>query len=226
MPCVQKTALSVASIFFGLSMLLQIAQARGSSYANIEILYANNPYLTIPATIALPSTFISPTSAVTIYQSFDPNNPDNQIKIYDYTNDSGFVVQLQVTNFTNLANRANFIPLTNLSLVTLARTNGQTVATAPFNNPPADDNHDVHSNYGCNWDFTTGNFQNSCAMNFYTLTDSGSGNSVPIELIDAALVPPRTGRIGEYWVSLGLKLVIPPAIPSGNYQSTFTFTLL
>jgi hypothetical protein len=141
-------------------------------------------------------------------------------------------VQLQISDFISVQNAQNKIPFTNIGLVTLAEAqSSQTVNTASFNIPAGDDSGSVLSpTKNCiwdpNWDINPASFGLSSCNDFYNVEFDTDGHSMkPITIMDAPLTR-ATGRMGQYWLSLGLKLLIPRATPSGTYSSTFTFTLI
>ncbi len=222
MPRGQKITLSAASILLGISLLLQVAHAQVIPAENATSLVVSNPniWMNIPTSLSLPATFVDPINDIYIHRYFDPNDINNQIRVYDFRNTGGFYVTFQLENFIHESNPANIINATDLSLVTLAPVGLYPIATAPYNTPPADDDGTVVALHDCDWDFVTGSFESACASDFIQY------GGVPIELMNGATLPPgHPGRFGEYGVSLGLRLLIPAAMPSGNYQSTFTFTL-
>jgi hypothetical protein len=221
--------LSVFALTF--FMACAIANAQYIQTSNLYVANPPTPWLYVPETLSLPQTSSSPTASITVYQPFSPAIDANRIKVIDYTNSgTGFEVQLQMSDFQAAQNAQNKIPFRNLSIVTLAEAHSpQMLDTAPFNIPPGDDSGSVKVPVPlqhCDWDLNPATFASSCDALFLPVTGNGSG-STPITLIDAPLTTPGvTGRMAQYWMSLGLKLLIPRATPGGTYSSTFTFTLI
>ena len=206
-------------------------------------------YFKVPKSLTLPAIFAGDT-AESVYAQYNPAVPDEQIKVTDFRYNGGFEVDLTVSNFTKVAagdvDRFNppdrtcsipnqCIPYRDIWLVTLAdngvdRGNTDSVdypVTGKLNIPPGSDNNSVNSELNCDWDSTVVppfSFKDECV--FRKFTGVGLENSDPVTIMYGNQLDPSTKRVGEYWLALGLKVVVPAHMVYGSYTSTFTFDLI
>jgi hypothetical protein len=211
-------------------------------------------YFKVPNRLSLPNAFAG-NSPQSVYAQYNPAVPDEQIKVTDFRYDGGFEVNLTVSNFTkvaagdaiaardadppNLPDRTCVSPnecisYRKIGIVTLAENgvdNGNTdkvdyPVTGKLNIPPGSDNNSVNSDLDCDWDKNFDTFENACETLFEYFTGAGLENSNPITVVSGDQLNPARKRIGEYWLALGIKVVVPGNMVYGSYTSTFTFDLI
>lgn len=192
---------------------------------------------TNPNELILPRTFLNETGDTFIYQPYNPSNIDNYIRVNDLRNNGGFTVTLAISDFKDVIEcppfvtgpcfGTNTIPYTNVGIVTLSNADQPSSVDTPGvsnypNNPPGTDNDTVYSILDCDWN-SNSDFQTTCEPIFQNFT--GSGLVSDSQTIMDGSTPTGAGRVGQYWLALGIRLRIPQGTTPANYQSTFTFTL-
>lgn len=215
-----------AAVILTLCNLLLAMPFTSSAQSNQDVTLSISPYYNweTPLELTIPQTFINKTADTLVYQPYDPSNINEYIKVYDLRDSGGFTVTLAITNFTD---GVHTIPYTGVGIVTLANASQPNSVDTPGptsypNKPDGTDNGTVFSTLDCDWDRIS-DFRTSCENTFHNFTGTGIASDSQT-IIDGA-APTGTGRVGQYWLALGIRLLIPQGTVPGNYQSTFTFSL-
>lgn len=190
--------------------------------ANIQITTTPTISLSAPSTLQMPTAFSFPQENNNVYKAFSPDDPENRIRVGDSRNAGGFIVDLTATDFTD---GTQIIPYQNIGLVTLSGTNHfLSINYDGLNSPPDDDGGTVYSPLHC--PLTSETEIESCEnyeQGFITFTGTGP-TSAPLLIIDGQS-PTTGGRRGSWFVGLGIRLTVPPALGTNSYNSTITLTL-
>ena len=157
-----------------------------------------------------------------------------QARVTDITGPTEIEVDRAINGTTIDAHTAGsgiglIIPYHNVSVITLATAaQPPTVDATATSNPASVDVATVIAPLDCDWDFVSdfATFCETALPGFTTNSFTGSGTvSNPQTIIDGD-PPTLFGRVGKYSLALGLRVIIPSGTIPGNYQSTFTFTLI
>jgi hypothetical protein len=190
-----------------------------------------------PSELTLPRTFMNKNADTYIYQPYNPANINEYIRVNDLRNNGGFTVTLAISDFKETVDcpplvigpcfGVNTIPYTNVGIVTLANVSQPSSVDTPGptnaqNHPAGTDGDTVYSTLDCDWNSNT-DFQTTCDSVFQNFT--GIGLVSDSQTIMDGTSPTNIGRVGQYWLALGIRLRIPQGTTPGNYQSTFTFSL-
>ncbi|MCC7197744.1 hypothetical protein IT413_06165 [Candidatus Peregrinibacteria bacterium] len=225
---------------FTLSNLLLVTPVLSAAQENQDVSLNINSYYNweTPDTLSLPRTFVNDGADTWIYKAYDPANINEYIKIYDLRNNGGFSVTLAISDFKEVVDcplstdpppcfGTHTIPYTDVGIVTLANaaqpSSVDTPGVTSFPNSPAGtDSETVYSTLDCDWNTST-DFQTFCESQFQNFT--GTLATSDSQTIIDGTSPTGTGRVGQYWLALGMRLRIPQGTVPANYESTFTFSL-
>lgn len=233
---IQNSIIAIAITFCNLAFAVPfITSAQSDQQVSLSIGADYN--WTNPNELNLPRTFLNKNTDTFIYKPFNPSNINEYIRVNDLRNNGGFTVTLAISDFKEIVEcpplvsgpcfGTNTIPYTNVGIVTLANADQPSSVDTPGvtnypNNPPGTDNDTVYSILDCDWNQSS-DFQTTCESLFNNFT--GSGLVSDSQTIMDGTSPTGAGRVGQYWLALGIRLRLPQGTVPGNYQSTFTFTL-
>lgn len=204
--------------------------------ASIQISTAANVItVSAPSSLQMPSGFSFQNENNTVYKDFSPEDTSNRIRLADTRNNGGFILDLTATSFSDGTQE---IPFQNMGIVTLSGTNNPlSINSEETNAPPGDDGGTINAPLHCTIyeeipeddpDYYQQGATDieSCetsGQGFINLSGTGSV-SAPILIIDGQN-PTTGGRIGAWYIGLGIKLTIPPGLSTNTYNSTITLTL-
>ncbi len=208
-----------AACIINFSTSVYLTKANTQLMQTVSLAIQPSLQFSVPETLNLPTTTVSDSNEVVAYKAFSPSNEFEKIKVTDLRENGGFKVTIKAGDFISGVNR---IPVTKVGIITVSDALADSVDTpssAPFNVPPGTDYSSLYETVRAPLDctFSSTNLE-VCPFSYFSSEDDRK------TIIDAETTT-TGGRIGQYWIALGISLKIPAGTPTGNYRSVFTIDI-